>query len=994
MQESPAMGLLAPALLAVVCEAAVGAALPPQIFVAPKTTYAELLAAREVQRYVYLRTGTRPEITEAPRPPDGTGILIARREAAVAIAPPEASLEERIRKLTPQAYLLTTIDRPSGELLLVVGGDATGTLYGAYRLAEHLGVRFYLHGDVVPDERIAFRVPRLDETGTPLFELRGIQPFHDFPEGPDWWNADDYKAIVSQLPKLGMNFLGLHTYPEGGPNAEPTVWIGLPADVREDGRVAFSYPSSYQSTMRGNWGYHPKPTGQYSFGADALFDRDCFSAAVMGDACPVPTTPEACNQVFDRTAAMLREVFEHAHRLGIKTCVGTETPLIVPRLVQERLRAQGRDPADPEVIRDLYRGIFQRIVRAYPIDYYWLWTPEGWTWSGVTDEVVRKTIDDMLAAVGAAEDVKAPFALATCGWVLGPQSDRALFDTVLPKTVSFSCINRMVGMEPVEPGFARVHGRGKWAIPWLEDDPALTSPQLWVGRMRMDAYDALRYGCNGLMGIHWRTRILGPNVAALARAAWNQKPWADPSVIPPEPPKTAGAIGGAVADYPNNPIEGTEDDRIYQCVRYNLTGYRLAVPEGTYTVTLKFCEPHYGEKGKRVFDVSLQGRRVIRQLDIFATVGKNRALDYTYRDVHVADGWLEVEFRPRVEFPSIAGIVVEGPGYSQKINCGGPAWKDYAADLPPVPGRPRDMPVKDFYADWATSEFGPEAPEIAEVFSRIDGKLPRPSDWVDGPGGLRPDARPWEQIRKDYAFVDELEALRPRIRGPGARARFDYWLGQFRYMRTLGQIRCVWGRYEALMEAARSEKDAARKKQIAREALPLRKEIVRLYGQAYGHILPTVSNTGELGTIANLEQHVMPMLLANPGKELAKALGEPLPADAEPARGYHGPTTVIVPTVRSTVGAQETLRLRVIILSQAPVEQADLHWRPMGRGPFARVPLRHVARGVYAVDCPPQAASGEAFEYYIEVRPAAGEPTRFPATAPDLCQTVVVEPNP
>ena len=55
----------------------------------------------------------------------------------------------------------------------------------------------------------------LDETGKPLFDLRGIQPFHDFPEGPDWWNRDDYKAILGQLPKLGMNFFGLHTYPEG-----------------------------------------------------------------------------------------------------------------------------------------------------------------------------------------------------------------------------------------------------------------------------------------------------------------------------------------------------------------------------------------------------------------------------------------------------------------------------------------------------------------------------------------------------------------------------------------------------------------------------------------------------------------------------------------------------------------------------------------------------------------------------------------------------------
>ena len=33
----------------------------------------------------------------------------------------------------------------------IIGGDDIGTLYGAYRYAEHLGVRFYLHGDVVPD---------------------------------------------------------------------------------------------------------------------------------------------------------------------------------------------------------------------------------------------------------------------------------------------------------------------------------------------------------------------------------------------------------------------------------------------------------------------------------------------------------------------------------------------------------------------------------------------------------------------------------------------------------------------------------------------------------------------------------------------------------------------------------------------------------------------------------------------------------------------------
>ena len=78
-----------------------------------------------------------------------------------------------------------------------------------------------MHGDVIPEDQVDWTLPVLDERAAPLFALRGIQPFHDFPEGPDWWNRDDYFAIIAQLPKLRMNFIGLHTYPEDRPNAEP-----------------------------------------------------------------------------------------------------------------------------------------------------------------------------------------------------------------------------------------------------------------------------------------------------------------------------------------------------------------------------------------------------------------------------------------------------------------------------------------------------------------------------------------------------------------------------------------------------------------------------------------------------------------------------------------------------------------------------------------------------------------------------------------------------
>ena len=110
------------------------------------------------------------------------------------------------------------------------------------------------------------------------------------------------------------------------------------------------------------------------------------------------------------------------------------------------------------------------------------------------------------AALDALNAMGKPFTLATSGWVLGPQNDRAALDKFLPKDSPMSTINRQVGHAPDEPGFANVSGRPKWVIPWLENDPNLTAPQPWAGRMRYDAADARRLGCTGLLGIHWRTQ--------------------------------------------------------------------------------------------------------------------------------------------------------------------------------------------------------------------------------------------------------------------------------------------------------------------------------------------------------------------------------------------------------------------------------------------------------------------------------------------------------
>jgi hypothetical protein len=968
-----------------------------------ENSWAEQLAAREVRRYVYLRTGKLFPIIQGPERASGRGtwIVVARKDRPLLAGLPAWGAE--LRTLEPQGYHLKSLSRTQTladpapwtkrELLLIIGGDDTGTLYGAYRFAETLGARFYLHDDVLPDNQVKWKFPVLDERAKPLFAIRGIQPFHDFPEGPDWWNRGDYLAVLGQLAKLKMNFFGLHTYPEDRPNAEPTVWIGLESEIGAGGAVTKSYASSYQNSLRGNWGYSAKKTGDFAFGASELFECDGFGPEVMGTNIPAPANPDACNEVFNRTGSMLREAFTFARRVGIKTCVGTETPLIVPKAVQERLKNAGKNPSDLQTIRELYAGIFRRAAQAYPLDYYWFWTPEGWTWSGTKDEDLRATTNDLFAAIAAQQQVQAPFALATCGWVLGPQQDRALFDKVLPKNIALSCINREVGKTPVEPGFSDVHGRSKWAIPWMEDDPALTSPQLWVGRMRRDAADALRYGCDGLMGIHWRTRVLAPNVAALAQAAWNQQPWV--TSYKPEPPlsktaPTSGPVGGAHAAFPNNPIAGTADPIPYQTVRYNMSAYHLPASNGTCRVTLKFCEPHYGEAGKRVFDVKLQGQPVITNLDIFAVAGKNKALDFSFEKITITNGWLDIDFVPRVEFPSIAAIDVQGPDFSTRINCGGPAHGDYAADAPAAePARQLYAETLDFYQDWALHEFGePIAAEAAAIFARVDCKLPVPSVWTDGPGGIQPDPRPWPAVKRDYAFVDEFAALGPRVQGPGSLERYHYWLSTFRYFGAIGELNCAWGELNRTLEKVRAEKDEAARKNLARNlALPARRQLLRILELLYEHMLATVSTPGELGTVANWDQHNLPVLLRSE-EELAKILGEPLAPELKPGRKYKGPTRVCLPTKQTALALGESLRLKVVILSEQPPRAAHLHFRRLGEGSFSRLPLQHVSRGVYTVELPWKTA--EDLEYYIRVEPVGEDAVVYPPSAPQLNRTAVI----
>ncbi len=467
----------------------------------------ETLAAGELRKYIYLRCDELPEIA--------TGTADISRGSLISLMVDST--------LGDQEFRLKTGNNGKRHRLVISGGTPLAVLYGAYEFAEQLGVRFYLHGDVIPDQKMAFTIPDLDIHKKPVFKLRGILPFHDFPEGPDWWNINDYKTVIQQLVKMKMNFIGFHCYPfqagfsGTGYKTEPLVWIGKPEDINPDGTVKSAYPVLHFSTNDSTWGYRPTKTPAFLSGASQLFETEHFGPDYMKSVSDWPHTSEENIRIFNESGKMFSEAFTMAHELGVKVCVGTETPLVIPETVKKRY---GITKDSKEITDELYRGMFTRIMKTMPVDFYWLWTPESWTWQGADAAEVQKTEQDILIAHRALEEAGAPFSLATCGWVLGPPEDRTEFDRILPKDMPFSCINRGLGYSPVEKGFGAINDRSEWSIPWMEDDPDLLTVQLWAGRTRKDAVDSWKYGCDGLFGIHWRTRIIGPNVSALAKATW------------------------------------------------------------------------------------------------------------------------------------------------------------------------------------------------------------------------------------------------------------------------------------------------------------------------------------------------------------------------------------------------------------------------------------------------------------------------------------------
>lgn len=103
-----------------------------------------------------------------------------------------------------------------------------------------------------------------------------------------------------------------------------------------------------------------------------------------------------------------------------------------------------------------------------------------------------------------------------------------------------------------------------------------------------------------------------------------------------------GYVGGQTYQTDDG-ISGTSDDPLYHTERFWLDAYKFDVPNGDYDVTLKFAEIWYKRPNNRMFHVKIEDRTVLSYFDIYATVGHDHAIDYTFT-CHVNDGRLSIKF--------------------------------------------------------------------------------------------------------------------------------------------------------------------------------------------------------------------------------------------------------------------------------------------------------------------------------------------------------------
>ncbi len=403
------------------------------------------------------------------------------------------------------------------------GDGEPGLLYAVFDFLERQGAVFGIDGEYYPlDQATTLQTPPADSPwhGKPRFGVRGLLPWPDFLNCVSVYNREDWRAYLEAMVRMRFNTLGIHVY------GQEDQWAESFLSFEYGGVGHISY---LDTTVSDRWGYLPQRTSRYGMSAAQYFDAEIFGADSTRFARGPWEAAEMAQQVW-------REAFGYAAQLGIRTGVGFE-PYRVPEEIRRACPPEVRteevydfhgrvhriERIDPtsRTARYILETRLAQLLEAYPsVHYVYLWEDEFMNWASQHHNV-ELPVTPFVQAYDFLRRHAPDKRLVLAGWG-GVVRHFAAFHRALPEEIIFAALNDQVGWDPVHEAFGQLGDRERWPIPWLEDDPAMWFPQFHVHRFANDLKLAEQYGCQGMLGIHWRHRIVDPTATYMARRFWDQ----------------------------------------------------------------------------------------------------------------------------------------------------------------------------------------------------------------------------------------------------------------------------------------------------------------------------------------------------------------------------------------------------------------------------------------------------------------------------------------
>ena len=91
-------------------------------------------------------------------------------------------------------------------------------------------------------------------------------------------------------------------------------------------------------------------------------------------------------------------------------------------------------------------------------------------------------------------------------------------------------------------------------------------------------------------------------------------------------------------------INNTTQEYIYRSSLNRVVSYKVRVPNGIYSTTIKLSENYYDDGGERSFDIFTEDSMWVSTLDVYTLAGQYNAFDTTLTGIRVDDGILDFYF--------------------------------------------------------------------------------------------------------------------------------------------------------------------------------------------------------------------------------------------------------------------------------------------------------------------------------------------------------------